>query len=142
MADVTIAADFGSSLGRAIYSTSSGYCKPELLLLDPQVVTVPAKSIDNYEKYKLGQASPENSAWVKFGDSYFAVGFLAKKNFHAVHCLESLKVDSAIPQTLSIIGSVAQKKELPSPFSLITLPENKQSQYCRRIPKNKGGWLR
>jgi hypothetical protein len=127
MADVTIAADFGSSLGRAIYSSTSGYCKPELLLLDPQVVTVPAKSIDNYEKYKLGQASPENSAWVKFGESYFAVGFLAKKNFHAVHCLESLKVDSAIPQTLAIVGSVAQKKEIPSPFSLslgILLPWN------------------
>jgi hypothetical protein len=127
MADVTIAADFGSSLGRAIYSSSSGYCKPELLLLDPQVVTVPAESIDNYEKYKLGQTSHENSAWVKFADSHFAVGFLAKKNFHAVHCLDSLKVDAAIPQALSIIGSVAQKKELPSPFSLnlgILLPWN------------------
>ena len=48
MADVTIAADFGASLGRAIYSTSSSYYKPELILLDPQVVVVPAKSIENY----------------------------------------------------------------------------------------------
>ncbi len=127
MADVTIAADFGASLGRAIYSTSSGYCKPELILLDPQVVVVPAKSIENYEKYKIGQANPEDSAWVKSGEAYFAVGFLAKKNFHAVHCLESLKVDSAIPQALSIVGSVAQKKDLPSEFSLslgILLPWN------------------
>jgi ribosomal protein L29 len=127
MADVTIAADFGASLGRAIYSTSSSYCKPELILLDPQVVVVPAKSIENYEKYKIGQANPEDSAWVKFGEAHFAVGFLAKKNFHAVHCLESLKVDSAIPQALSIVGSVAQKKDLPSEFSLslgILLPWN------------------
>ncbi|WP_013321077.1 ParM/StbA family protein [Gloeothece verrucosa] len=127
MADVTIAADFGASLGRAIYSTGSGYCKPELMLLDPQVVLVPAKSISNYEKYKIGQANPEDSAWVKSGEAHFAVGFLAKKNFHAVHCLESLKVDSAIPQALSIIGSVAQKKGLPSQFSLslgILLPWN------------------
>ncbi len=127
MAEITIAADFGASLGRAIYSTHSGYCKPELLLLDPQVVVVPAKSIENYEKYKIGQANPEDSAWIHFGDTHFAVGFLAKKNFHAVHCLENLKVDSAIPQALSIIGSIAQKKGLPSSFSLslgILLPWN------------------
>lgn len=127
MADVTIAADFGASLGRAIYSTTSGHLKPELLLLEPQVVQVPEKSIDNYEKYKMGQANPEDSAWVKYGETYFAVGFLAKKNFHTVHCLESLKVDSAIPQALALVGSVAQKKALPSRFSLslgILLPWN------------------
>jgi hypothetical protein len=127
MADLTIAADFGASLGRAIYSTPSGCGKPELMLLDPQVVGVPAKSLENYEKYKIGQASPEDSAWVKLGEAHFAVGFLAKKNFHAVHCLESLKVDSAIPQALSIVGSAAQKKDLPSQFSLslgILLPWN------------------
>jgi ribosomal protein L29 len=127
MADVTVAADFGASLGRAIYSTAAGYLKPELLLLDPQVVQVPEKSIENYEKYKIGQANPEDSAWVKIGGTYFAAGFLAKKNFHAVHCLESLKVDSAIPQTLSLVGSIAQKIDLPSQFSLslgILLPWN------------------
>lgn len=127
MVEITIAADFGASLGRAIYSTHSGYDTPELMLLEPQVVVVPAKSIENYEKYKFGQANPEDSAWIHFGDAYFAVGFLAKKNFHAVHCLESLKVDSAIPQTLSIVGSIAQKNNLPSSFSLslgILLPWN------------------
>jgi ribosomal protein L29 len=127
MAEVTLAADFGASLGRAIYSTHSGACKPELMLLDPQVVVVPAKSIENYEKYKIGQANPEDSAWVKFGETHFAVGFLAKKNFHAVHCLETLKVDSAIPQTLALVGSIAQKNELSTQFSLslgILLPWN------------------
>jgi hypothetical protein len=127
MADLTIAADFGASLGRALYTTPSGCGKPELMLLDPQVVEVPAKSLENYEKYKIGQASPEDSAWVKLGEAHFAVGFLAKKNFHAVHCLESLKVDSAIPQALSIVGSIAQKKDLPSQFSAslgILLPWN------------------
>ncbi|MBE9171289.1 ParM/StbA family protein [Pleurocapsales cyanobacterium LEGE 06147] len=127
MAEVTMAADFGASLGRAIYSTSSGSCKPELMLLDPQVVRVPAKSIDNYEKYKIGQTNPSDSAWVKFGEAHLAVGFLAKKNFHAVHCLESLKVDSAIPQALALVGSIAQTNNLPSQFSLslgILLPWN------------------
>ncbi|ACK72243.1 hypothetical protein PCC7424_3864 [Gloeothece citriformis PCC 7424] len=72
MADVTIAADFGASLGRAIYSTGSGYCKPELMLLDPQVVRVPAKSISNYEKYKIGQPNPE-------GGGIFARGRVPQK---------------------------------------------------------------
>jgi hypothetical protein len=97
------------------------------MLLDPQVVVVPAKSIENYEKYKIGQANPEDSAWVKFGETHFAVGFLAKKNFHAVHCLEALKVDSAIPQTLALVGSIAQKNDFPVGFSLslgILLPWN------------------
>jgi hypothetical protein len=127
MADITIAADFGASLGRAIYSTTSSYLNPQLIFLDPQVVIVPAKSIDNYEKFKMGQANPEDSAWVHFGDTHFAVGFLAKKNFHSVHCLDNLKVDSAIPQALSIVGSIAQKNHLPSSFSLslgILLPWN------------------
>ena len=127
MAEITIATDFGASLGRAIYSTSSHHSNPQLILLDPQVVVVPAKSIDNYEKFKIGQANPEDSAWIQFSDTHFAVGFLAKKTFNSVHCLESLKVDSAIPQALSIVGSVAQKNNLPSSFSLslgILLPWN------------------
>ena len=38
MSDVVVAADFGSSLGRAIFSPNSGYLKPELILFDPEVV--------------------------------------------------------------------------------------------------------
>jgi hypothetical protein len=147
MAEVTVAADFGASLGRAIYSTAAGYLKPELLLLDPQVVQVPEKSIENYEKYKIGQANPEDSAWVKIGGTYFAAGFLAKKNFHAVHCLESLKVDSAIPQTLSLVGSIAQKIDLPSQFSIqlesfAALPEGGGIFARGRVPEKPGQKLR
>ncbi|MEG3437859.1 ParM/StbA family protein [Pannus brasiliensis CCIBt3594] len=127
MADVTIAADFGASLGRALYSVNPPRGKPGLLLLDPQVVLVPAKSIENYEKYKLGESNPEDSAWVRFGDTHYAVGALARKTFHAVHCLDSLKIDSALPQALSIVGSVAIRERLPERFSLslgILLPWN------------------
>ena len=80
MPDVTVAADFGASLGRAIFSlnSQSQAIKPELMLIAPQVLRVPSKSIENYEKYKLGNSTPENSAWVKLGDDYYAVGHLAK----------------------------------------------------------------
>ncbi len=127
MADVTIAADFGASCGRAIFCTGSTYLKPELILLQPHTVIVPQKSIDNYEKYKIGGANPEDSAWVKFGDTCYAVGFLAKNHFHTDHCLDSLKVDAAIPQTLALVGSVAKKKSLGTQLSLclgILLPWN------------------
>jgi hypothetical protein len=118
MADLIVAADFGASLGRAIYGLNAPYLKPELMLIEPQVVRVPEKSIENYEKYKMSDASPEDSAWVCVDGAYYAVGFLASRAFHAVHCLESLKVDSAIPQALALVGSAAQRKGLPQQFSL------------------------
>ena len=125
MSDLVVAADFGSSLGRAIFSPNSGYVKPELVMFDPEVVAVPAESITNYEKYRVGSAPPEQSSWVKVGGSYFAVGFLAKSRFSTVHCRHSLKIDSAIPLTLSILGAVAHKRDLPEKFSVslgIVLP--------------------
>ena len=126
VADVAIAADFGSSLNRALCSKNAAELEPELILISPQVVQVPPKSIENYEKYKIGEAKLENSAWVELKGEYFAVGFLAKNNFHSSHSLQALKVDSAILQTLAIVGSFAQKKKLTS-FSLslgIVLPWN------------------
>ncbi|EAZ88889.1 ParM/StbA family protein [Crocosphaera chwakensis] len=118
MSDLTMALDFGSSLGRAIYTTSSSYVKPELLLLDPHVVEVPNISIANYEKYKVGNPSPQDSSWVNLNDTYFAVGFLAKRQFSTIHCLNSLKIDSAIPLTLAMVGAVAEIKGLGTTFSL------------------------
>ena len=125
MNELVVAADFGSSLGRAIYTTNSGYVKPELVTFDPEVVEVPGESIANYEKYRLGETSPENSSWVKVGETYYAVGFLAKDRFSTTHCRNSLKIDSAIPLTLSILGAIAHKRDLPEKFSVslgIVLP--------------------
>jgi hypothetical protein len=79
MAEITIAADFGASLGRAIYSTSPNHSNPQLILLDPQVVVVPAKSIDNYEKFKIGQANPEDSAWIQFSDTHLRSVFSLRR---------------------------------------------------------------
>lgn len=118
MVNLTMALDFGASLGRAIYTTNTGYLKPELLLLEPQVVEVPEIAIANYEKYRVGNATPQDSSWVKLGETYFAVGFLAKRQFNTIHCLNSLKVDSAIPLTLSMVGAIAELKGLGTEFSL------------------------
>lgn len=49
MNELVVAADLGSSLGRAIYTNNSGDIKPELVTFDPEVVEVPAESIANYE---------------------------------------------------------------------------------------------
>jgi len=123
MTSITIAMDFGSSLSRAIGSFSS---EPELIFLNPQVVQVPQRSIENYERYKIGQSKPEDSAWLKFFGNYYAVGFLAKRYFYSEHSLQSLKVDTAIAQSLALIGSFAHRHELAN-FSLnlgVLLPWN------------------
>ena len=86
---------------------------------------MPPESIENYEKYKVGHARPEDSSWVKLDNSYLAVGFLAKRQFSTVHCRNSLKVDSALPLTLAMLGALAQKRNLPQSFSIslgIVLP--------------------
>lgn len=127
MAYLTIAADFGSSLTKAICSMSSGYSNPQLILLNPQLRQVPKKSIENYETYKIGQAKPEDSAWVKSSKKYFAVGNLAQKNFNALYSLDSLTIDSLLIQILALVGTIAQNHGLSYPFSIslgILLPWN------------------
>jgi hypothetical protein len=50
---------------------------------------------------------------------------LAKRQFSTVHCRNSLKIDSAIPLTLAMLGAVAHKRELEDSFDLalgIVLP--------------------
>ncbi len=118
MADLSMALDFGSSLARAIYTTKRNYIKPELLLFEPQVVGVPNIAIANYEKYKVGNPRPEDSSWVSLGEDYYAVGFLAKRQFQTSHCLNSLKVDSALPLTLAMVAAVAETRGLGTEFSV------------------------
>ena len=126
VADVVAAIDFASTCSRALCSMSAIELDPELILISPQVIEVPQKSIENYEKYKISEAKAENSAWVALQGKYFAIGFLAKNNFYTSHSIKALKVDSAILQALAIVGSFAQRKKLTSfSFSLgIVLPWN------------------
>ncbi len=118
MVELAMALDFGSSLTKGIYTTNTNYVKPELILFDPEVIEVPNVSISNYERSKVGNPKPEDSSWICLDEKYYAVGFLAKRRFKTIHCLNSLKIDSALPLTLAMVGAAAQQKKLGNTFSV------------------------
>lgn len=116
MIDLVVGFDPGSSLGRAFYSANP--FQLELLLMEPEVVFLPRKSIELYEKNRVGSTAPENAAWVEFQDKCWAVGFLAKSRFHGDLGLAELKFERAIYKVLAMVGAIAQRKSLPEQFSL------------------------
>ena len=116
MADITVAFDPGSLMSKAM-STVKPF-KPELLLMEPEIAKVSQQSLIDYEENKLGNASPENSAWVEYKGEYQAIGFLAKDRYHADLNLVQPKFRIAMFKTLAILGSIAQKKSLPNGASV------------------------
>jgi hypothetical protein len=116
MADITVAFDPGSLMSKAM-STVKPF-KPELLLMEPEIAKVSQRSLIDYEENKLGNASPENSAWVEYKGEYQAIGFLAKDRYHADLNLVQPKFRIAMFKTLAILGSMAQKKSLPNGASV------------------------
>ena len=118
MPDVTLVCDFGSSLARGIYTLDSTQGKPELIHLGPEVVYVPESAIEKYAENVIATAIPERSAWVRYKDAYYVLGHLARTSYGGIHCLESLKIDSAIQTTLGIVGAIAEKKKLPDSFEI------------------------
>lgn len=118
MPDLTVVCDFGSSLARGIYSLDLGQTKPELVYLGPEVLAVPESAIEKYAKNAIATAIPERSAWVNSKGTYYILGHLARSSFGAIHCLEALKIDSAVQTTLGIVGTIAEKKKLPDTFEV------------------------
>ena len=116
MTNLTVAADFGASLGRAMYANGSN--QPELVLLAPELICLSKSSIETYEKsLKLSASYPEDSAWVKVGQKYYVLGELAKYRFRVKPYVDEPKYNKAICQSLGIVGSILQRKKL-SPHGL------------------------
>ncbi len=118
LTSVTIAADFGASLARAIYTIGNEKIEQSLIFFEPEVVEVHRESIETYENSKQGTGREENSAWLKLGETYYAVGFLARNRFHTLKSLNTLKIDAAIPLMLSMLGAIAQKHKLGNKFKV------------------------
>jgi hypothetical protein len=38
---------------------------PELILMEPEVATVPRESLEIYEQILIGESNPEDSAWIE-----------------------------------------------------------------------------
>ncbi len=110
MADLAIAVDPGGSFLKC-FSTLNSFM-PQLTLMEPEVALVPQQSIEVYERNKIGSAAPENSAWIEYKGKYQAVGFLARRRFHADLQLQKRKFELAIPKVLAVVGALAEKHNL------------------------------
>ncbi len=112
-----IALDFGSTMTRGIF-TGSDYFEPKLILLEPYVTKVSSESLEQVERNQLSYTDEENRSWIEYQKDYYALGFLAKLNYRATLTLEPLKIDLAVPQTLAIVGKIAQKLNLGASFAI------------------------
>lgn len=108
--DLTIAFDPGSTSSRAFYTLTP--FKPSLLLMEPEVAEISARSIQVYEANKLGNPAPENNAWIEQRGVFRAVGFLAKNHFHADLNVADSKIRLAVWKALALIGAIAQNHGL------------------------------
>lgn len=111
MDNLTVAVDPGGSVLRGFYTLDA--FKPEIILLDPEVIQLPRQSVEHYEQHRMGSAAPENIAWVEYKGEYWAVGQLARKKGASLQ-LKKLKIELALPKVLAIVGAVAEKHDLPN----------------------------
>jgi hypothetical protein len=47
---------------------------PKLILMEPEVATVPRESLEIYEQILIAESNPEDSAWIEYLDKCIAVG--------------------------------------------------------------------
>lgn len=114
--DLILVMDFGGSLTKVIYMDKLGLPKP--LCMDPEVISVPKASIENYERRKFGNSDLADSAWVGVSESYYAVGYLAAMHFNGNAGLNQLKYERAYPKTLAAVWVAAQELGLKNKFSV------------------------
>ena len=65
---------------------------PELILMQPEVATVPRESLEIYEQILIAESNAENSAWIEHEQKCLAVRFLARKRFNADKELQKRKI--------------------------------------------------
>lgn len=113
MKELTLVFDPSSSLSKGIYSTEDP-SKMKLLVMEPDVIPVEWELI----KLHTNQSDPENEAWVKVDDQYYAVGYLARSQFSTYERLREAKYVSAYLKVLAMVGVIAKKEKYPSQFQL------------------------
>ncbi len=113
--DLVIALDFGGSATKGVYADAS--LNEKLLLMEPEVISLPQSAITNYEQTKLGSAEPADSAWVVVDEQCYVVGYLAQSRFSGNPGLSSLKYERAFPKTLAAVWVAAQELSLKNKFS-------------------------
>lgn len=114
--DLIMTIDFGGSLTKAIFADAS--LNENLLLMEPEVISVPYSAIAAHEETKLGNPDPVDAAWLEVDGQCYAVGYLARSKFHGNPGLSSLKYERAFPKTLAAVWVAAQSLELKRKFNV------------------------
>ena len=108
--DLTLVIDFGGSMTKVIYRDDDA--QPQLLVMEPEVISLNKEVIEGYEARKMGHPDAVNSAWVGCDSSYYAVGYLARSQFYGNAGLSSHKYERAFAKTLAAVWVVAQLQGL------------------------------
>lgn len=136
MPDVIMVVDPGSSHTKIFVQI--GNRAPQLILMEPEVICVGRETLEAYEREKLGNPNPEDSAWVSYDGQCWAVGYLARKQFLADPGLKELKYGRAVYKVLAAVGVVSEREGLPSHYRLrlgVLLPrgEYKNKEFLENI---------
>jgi hypothetical protein len=122
MSDLIVSFDPGASLTKIVYELATEE-RPNLMIMESEMMKLPQSSIDVYMSGRKGLESPNpvDEAWVSSAaDDHTqctVVGFLAKQ-FLASTRLDILKYETAIYKALAVVGAIAQKHNLSNKFSL------------------------
>lgn len=113
--EVTLTLDFGGSGTKAIAQIRGG--RSTAIWMEPAVIEATKKSLA-FQTRNLGNAYPENSAWVGIVEDYRAVGYLARSNYSATPGLKPRKYELALYKTLAVVWIIKQKFKLPESFDI------------------------
>lgn len=133
--------DPGSSLTKIVYQivyNSWEQSEPKILLMEPQVIEVSQELIEAYEAQRLTSADPENEAWIECDGEFYAVGFLAQKQFYAHAGLNELKYERAVLKLMAAVGAIAERESLPDSFAvaLASLLPYKEWRDCEKFERS------
>lgn len=112
---LTLTMDFGGSGTKGIVQIRGG--KPTAIWMEPSVIEAPYSSLA-FQTRNLGNAYPENTAWVGIGDDYRAVGYLARSIYSATPRLKPRKYELALFKTLAVVWAIKQKFKLSDSFDI------------------------
>ncbi len=111
----TLTIDFGGSGTKGIVQIRGG--KPTAFWMGAAVIEAAYTSLA-FQTRNLGNAYPENTAWVGIGEDYRAVGYLARSIYSATPRLKPRKYELALYKTLAAIWVIKHKFKLSDSFDI------------------------
>jgi hypothetical protein len=116
---IYVAIDYGSSSLKILCDTEL-HEAPKYFMLEPEVIETPSLAIDKYRQSHEYEFLPTtNEVFVGVGQTYYAVGKLARQQFRATSNLARLKMSYAVPRTLAAVWLAAQKCSVGEKFRLV-----------------------